>query len=76
MNCAWSVGRPRLLGELRAAAAELIFQAVHNAGVHLAHATFRQPERVADLLHRQFLIIIEDDDQPLVAIQALGDQLH
>ena len=35
-----------------------------------------QVERRPDLLHRHLLVVVEDDDEPLVAVQALGDQPH
>lgn len=54
--------------EFRATAFELFFQASHNAGVHLADAGFGQSERVADVLHCQFFVIVQDDDQAFVAI--------
>src|SRR5262245_58894330 len=65
-----------LLRKLRTALAELVFEACDDARVHLAHAAFRKAERIADLLHRQFFIIVEDNDQPLVAVEPLRHQLH
>ena len=42
--------------------------------VHLADARFGQVERRADFLHRHLFEVVEDDDQPLGAAEALGDQ--
>ena len=44
--------------------------------MHLADTAFREVERGADLFHRQFLVVVEDDDQPLVAVEPLGDKPH
>ena len=44
--------------------------------MHLADAAFAQVERCSDFLHRQFLVVVEDDDQSLVTVQALGNQSH
>ena len=42
--------------------------------MHLADTAFTEVERCTDFFHRQFLVVIEDDDQPLVTIESLGDQ--
>ena len=44
--------------------------------MHLAHAGFGESQRVADLFHRQLFVVVEDDDESLVAVQALRDELH
>src|SRR5688572_22159005 len=62
--------------ELRPPAGELPLQTGHDRAVHLADAAFGEIERGADLLHRQLFVVIQDDDQPLVAIEPLGDQPH
>ena len=59
---------PPLRSELRAASAELALQALHDRAMHLAHAAFGEIERGADLFHRQLFVVVEDDDQPLVAV--------
>ncbi len=68
--------RISLRPELGSASAELALQSLNDAAVHLADAAFAEIERRADLLHRQFFVVVEDDDQPFVAVQALGDQPH
>src|SRR5688500_4892550 len=75
---AWTVARSgRILpAELAAAAFELALQALHDRAVHLADAAFAQVERRADLFHRQLFVVVQNDDQPLVAVQALGNQPH
>src|SRR5262245_11911152 len=65
-----------LLRKFRAALAELVFEARDDAGMHLADAALRKAERIADLLHRQFFVIVEDDDQPLIAVEPFRHQLH
>src|SRR5687768_8378163 len=59
--------------EFRPATSQLALEALHNRAVHLADAAFRKVERSADLLHRQLFVVVEDDDQSLVAIEALRD---
>ena len=52
------------LAELGPALAELIFESGDDAGVHLADTGLRQPQSAADLLHGEFFVIVEDDDEP------------
>src|SRR3954451_11367080 len=68
--------RSILRPELRSPAAELALKAGDDRAVHLADAAFGEVERGADLFHRQLFVVIENDDQPLVAIEALGHQAH
>ena len=51
-------------------------QAGNDARMHLAHTTLTQVQRRADLLHRHLLVVVEDDDEPFVAVEAAGDQSH
>jgi hypothetical protein len=46
-----------------------------DAAVHLADAAFGEVERGPDLLHGHLLEVVEDDNQPLGAGEALGDQV-
>src|SRR5262245_26745943 len=62
--------------ELRPSLRELRLQPRDDAGVHLAHARLAQVESRADLLHRHVFVVVEDDDQPFVAVQAAGDKPH
>src|SRR6516162_1835740 len=64
-----------LFREFGPALVKLVFEPGHDARVHLTHAAFREPQRVSDFLHRQFFVVVEDDDQPLVAVEALRHQL-
>ena len=54
----------------------MFFQPGDDAGMHLTHAGFGQAERVADFFHRQFFVVIQNNDESFVTIQALGDDLH
>src|SRR6266404_2883369 len=64
------------VAEFGPAFGELLLEAGDDAGVHLADARFAEVERGADLLHRHVLVVVEDDDEPFVAIEAAGDQAH
>ncbi len=67
---------PISIAEFRPAFCQLRLQPGHDARVHLADARFAQIERGADLLHRHVLVVVEDDDEAFVAIQAARDQAH
>ena len=43
--------------------------------MHLGYSRFGQIERGADFLHRHLFVVIQDDDQPFGAGQALGEQV-
>src|SRR5262245_4400323 len=66
----------RSVAKLRPALGEESLEAVDDAGMHLANAAFAEIERGADLLHRHLLVVVEDDDEPLVAVEAARDQAH
>ncbi len=55
---------------------QLGLKPLNNAAVHLTNATLAQIQGGTDLLHRQFFIIVQDDDQAFVAIQTLGHETH
>lgn len=44
--------------------------------MHLADAAFAEIERGADLFHGQLFVIVENNDQAFVAVEAFGDQSH
>src|SRR5438876_623697 len=60
------------VAELRPALGKLRLEPGHDAGVHLADARLAQIQGGADLLHRHVLVIVEDDDEAFVAVQAAG----
>ena len=62
--------------EFWSATSQLVLQALHNRAVHLADAAFAQVERRADFFHRHLFVVVENDDEPFVAVEALGDQSH
>ena len=66
----------KLGSKLDSASTELFLETLHNAGMHLADAAFAQIERCADFFHRQFFVVVEDNDQAFVAIETFGDQSH
>ena len=57
-----------LRSELRAAATELFLEPGHDAGMHLADTTFTQVKRGTNFLHRQFFVIIQNNDQAFIAV--------
>src|SRR5262249_47293609 len=67
---------PPSVTKLRLPLSQLRLQACDNAGVHLAHARLAQVEGRADLFHRHVLVIVEDDDEALVAIEATSHEPH
>src|SRR5690349_2736708 len=75
-----ATGGRRVMGrsgaEFGAASSQLPLQAADARAVHLAHAAFAELERVADFFHRHLLVVVEDDNQPFVAVQALRDEPH
>ena len=62
--------------ELDASSSQLLLESLDDAAVHLTDAALAQVQRRSDLFHRQFFIIVEDDDQALISVQAFGDQSH
>src|SRR5689334_12044153 len=70
------LARPGSGAELGPARRELRLEALDDRGVHLRDPRLAQVERGADLLHGQLFVIVEDDDQPFVAVEALGDHPH
>jgi hypothetical protein len=54
----------------------VLLQARDDTRMHLADARFAQVERRADLLHRHVFVIVEDDDEPLVAVEAARHEAH
>src|SRR5262245_47403163 len=68
--------RLRRLPKLGPPLTQLSLQPLHDRAVHLADAAFGKIERRPDLLHCQLFVVIQNDDQPLVAIEALGHQPH
>ena len=48
-------------------------QAGNDARMHLADARLAEVERGADLFHRHVFIVIEDDNETFVAVEAAGD---
>ena len=58
----WLRPHRTLSAEFRTAAEQLGLKPLHDRTVHLAHPTFREIERRADFLHRQFFVIIKDDN--------------
>ena len=56
-----------LVGHLR-------LEAGDDRRVHLADARFGEIERGADFLHRHFFVVVQDEDEPLGAGEALGDE--
>src|SRR4051812_40255615 len=75
-TCPLSPREALLCTELRPPLRELRLQPSDDAGVHLADARLAQVERRADLLHRHVFVVVEDDDQAFVAVQAAGDEPH
>ncbi len=71
-----SAVRLDLCSKFRSATSELDLQSLYDAAVHLADTAFTQIKCGADFLHRQFFVVIKDDNQPLIAIEALRDQSH
>lgn len=61
-----------LASELAFAVLHLCLESGEDRRVHLTDAALRQIERNADLLHRHFLVVVEDDDQPLGSREPLG----
>lgn len=51
-----------LRSEFGASSSQLRLQTLHDAAVHLADAAFAQIERGADFLHRQFFVVVQNDD--------------
>ena len=68
-------GSPRR-AKLWSATHELSLQTLHDAAVHLAHAAFAKIKRLADLFHREFFVVVQNDNESLIAIEAFGDQTH
>src|SRR3954470_15294971 len=62
---AWKSVRPELALPL----VEVRLEPLHDARVHLAHPTLAEVQRRPDLLHRHLLVVVEDDDEPLVPVQ-------
>ncbi len=58
-----------LVAEFGPAFGELGLKAGDDAGMHLADARFAQVERGADLFHGHVFVIVEDDDESLVAVE-------
>ena len=54
----------------------MALETLDNCAVHLADAAFGQVERGADFFHRHLLVVVEDHDEALVAIEATSDELH
>ena len=54
--------------KFRAMPPQLLLKTLHDTGVHLANPAFAQVESCADFLHRQFLVILENDDEAFVAV--------
>ena len=44
--------------------------------MHLTDAGFGQSQRGANFLHRQLFVVVENDDESFIAIEAFCDQLH
>ena len=76
------LGSDRMRGPLGSGAelgptlGELGLEALDDGRVHLGDARLAQVERGADLLHGQLLVVVQDDDQALVAVEALGHHPH
>ena len=62
--------------ELRLPPTELALRPLDDGRMHLADTALREIQGGPDLLHREFLVVVEDDDQPFIAIEALGHQSH
>ncbi len=54
--------------QIQAASTQLFLKALHNAGMHLTDATLTEIQGSPDLFHGEFFIVIEDDDQSIVAV--------
>ena len=49
-----------------------MLQSLDKAAVHLAHTTFTEVQRGTNLFHRELFIVIQNNDEPFIAVKAFG----
>ena len=62
--------------KLHSTRAQLLLQTLNDAAVHLADPALAQIKRRTDLFHCQFFVVIKNNDQAFVAVEAFCDQSH
>jgi len=64
-----------LVNKLLPAQLKLLLEPTQDRRMHLRDATLGQIERQADLLHGQFFIVVQNQDEPFGPGQSARDQL-